>query len=261
MLSEIGLPRFTQLLIALALLSVATDAMAQDGCRLRSFSVVACTAPSAVGEAVTATNERQLRSIGCTKLDGKPRIHVVDQYSDVTKITITTANSIVPLWISTWSLDCSPGGSSTGAPHFPSAHQKTGDGFVWKEGKRIGWVDDASSTYYRLDEIVIEGQAQPRLKPGVSGTKIVSTLDAAIMGLDRPPSEPAGSPLEQTADGFVWRSGKRIGWLDTSTGAYYRLDQIEIRPDYTARPKSGEVGVHLRSGDLREAVARAEKKS
>jgi hypothetical protein len=68
----------------------------------------------------------------------------------------------------------------------------------------------------------------------------------------------SGSRLAPTQDGYIWRSGARIGWADQNALIYYRLDQIEM---FRASPvpKAGAVGEKFSIGGLQAAVDRAEK--
>lgn len=207
----------------------------------------------------TATNAQQLRSVGCVRLEDKPSVRVIERYNQDVKVTITTQSSIVPFWVSSLSLDCSPRSAGTSMPQPRSPYEQTSDGFVWKEGKRIGWVDDNTSTFYRADQIEVAGSARPTVKTGSTGVKIQTNLDAAILGADQVAAKPPEANLDRTADGFIWRAGKRIGWIDASTSNYYRIDQVELGADESARPKQGEIGSQVVQGRLADAVAAAEK--
>lgn len=239
--------------------SVPMLSNAQGTCRMRSFDEVACSTPNGLKTSVTATNEKQLDSVGCVSLSDKPTVRVIERFGDVTKVTITTKNSIIPFWVKTYALDCTSGSPGKVTPQFRSAYEQTSDGFVWKGGKRIGWVDDNSATFYLADQIVIVGSTKPIIKVGSTGIKILTNLDAAILGADQAAATPPEASLERTADGIVWRGGKRIGWIDPSASTYYRVDQIDFGPDKSARPKQGAVGMPVEQGRVLDAVVRAER--
>jgi len=226
---------------------------------MKSFNEVACSTSNGRKTSISATNSEQLRSVGCLYLTDKPTVRVIEKIGDVAKVTITTASSIIPIWVKTYSLDCAPAQPGTAAPQFRSAYQQTGDGFVWKDGHRIGWVDEQSATFYRIDQIVVTGPSKPIVKSNAVGVKILTNLDAAILGADQAAAKPPEAALDRTADGFIWRGGKRIGWVDASTSTYYRVDQMELGEDKSMRPKQGEIGNMIEQGRLLEAVARAEK--
>lgn len=239
-----------------------TLAIANDVCRMKQFGEVACSTARALKTSISATNAEQLRSVGCLRLPDKSTVTVIEKFDDAVQVTITTKTEIIPFWVNPYALDCSPvpQSVSAGTPPFRSAYERTGDGFVWKEGKRIGWVDDGSGTFYRLDQIEIGKSEKPTIKANSVGIKIQSNLDAAVLASEQAATAPPGASLERTGDGFVWRAGKRIGWVDTSASVYYRSDQIELGSDQKARPKQGEAGSPIEEGRLFEAVVRAEKK-
>lgn len=234
--------------------------LAQDVCRLRTFDVHACSTSNGLKASASATNADQLQSVGCVKLTDKPIVRVIDKFDAFSKVTITTKSSIVPFWVYNHDVQCGPVSSSPSTPQFPSAYQETRDGFVWKDGSRIGWVDWQTNNYYRLDQLVVSGSSSPALKPNASGTKITSTLDAAVRSADQVATASPESTLDQTGDGFVWKSGKRIGWVGTSPPKFFRIDQIEISMDRSAAPKQGEEGTPIIEGRLFEAVTKAKKK-
>lgn len=250
--------------IAIAVLLIGSLpglSVARDSCRLRTFSEVACSTSDGLRTSISATNADQLRSVGCVRLTDKPKVDVIEKIGDQARVTITTPSAIIPLWIRSYSLDCSPAPANSRGTQFPSTYQQTGDGFVWKEGKRIGWVDADSSTFYRIDQITIAGTDKPVIKPREVGSKISTNLDAAIVGSEQAMAAPLETALERTADGFVWRNGKRIGWIDAAAATYYKIDQLTLVRDLPPRPKDGVIGSSIAQGRLVDAVLEAEKRN
>ena len=249
-------------IFGLLIAGLPTLAAAKDVCRMKRFGEVACATAHALKTSISATNAEQLRSVGCLRLPDKSTVTVIEKFDDAVQVTITTKTEIIPFWVNPYALDCSPvpPSVSAGTPQFRSAYERTGDGFVWKEGKRIGWVDDGSGTFYRLDQIEIGKSEKPIIRANSAGVKIQSNLDAAVLASEQAVAAPPGASLERTGDGFVWQAGKRIGWIDASASVYYRSDQIELGSDQIVRQKQGETGSPIEGGRLFEAVARAEKK-
>jgi hypothetical protein len=68
-------------------------------------------------------------------------------------------------------------------------------------------------------------------------------------------ASPQNPKLERTGDGFVWRDGKRIGWISGAT--FYPMAALDIVGEKVT-PKPGRGGIAIASGDLDAAIAQAE---
>jgi hypothetical protein len=182
---------------------------------------------------------------------------VVNSIGEYTLVSVNTQKAIVPFWVRSTDLDCrAAAGPSAGQSITPPAHDRTKDGYVWKEGKRIGWVD-SSETFYRLDQLVDGRSTSPSAKAGVKGRKVTGTLDFSVLEAQQETAKPPGAALERTGDGFVWRDGQRIGWVDTTASIFYRLDQLDLAKDRPPSPKSGQAGAVIEANNLSDAVSRA----
>jgi hypothetical protein len=144
----------------------------------------------------------------------------------------------------------------------------TKDGYVWRNGARVGWVDQKTLTYYRLDQLEIQGDA-PRPIKGAAGERFsVGGLEAVVekgvretgQKVDGSSAQKSGSiqKVERTADGFVWSSGRRVGWVDDKSSTYYRMDQITLRGEDRPTPRAGMLGLKVVDGDLNDAVHKAD---
>jgi hypothetical protein len=147
--------------------------------------------------------------------------------------------------------------------------EPTKDGYVWRTGTRIGWVDQKALIYYRIDQLENRGDAPRPLKGAVGERFSMGELGSAVERAERTSGQQAvDSPapaksktiqqLEKTADGFVWSSGRRLGWVDDKTSTYFRIDQVRVSGGDRPTPRSGLVGMRIVDGDLHEAVRQAE---
>lgn len=133
----------------------------------------------------------------------------------------------------------------------------TKDGYVWRNGKRVGWVDLSKRQFYRLDQ-VSESNGSPQPRPRQSGESIEKAAGALSTS---DPGRPAGSlaaTYDRTRDGFVWHSGKRIGWIDPADSRFYLIKDLLIGSANTPpKPSSTAKGVLVRNNDVADAVKRA----
>ena len=138
----------------------------------------------------------------------------------------------------------------------------TSDGFVWKNGSRIGWIDGNGPTFYWTVQLTMAPDARPIPKPNQTGQRL-SPYDVA-----READEYIKSPkdfvaarkptVEKTGDGFVWSNGARIGWVDAIRSSYFRINQLSRLSEERPVPKPGEVGEPIVSGDIMSAIERSE---
>lgn len=149
--------------------------------------------------------------------------------------------------------------------------EPTKDGYVWRNGARLGWVDQKALTYYRIDQLESRGDT-PRPFTGAIGERFsAGELGAAVEKAERVSgqqqtidSSPAQKSkviqqLEKTADGFVWSSGRRLGWVDDRSSTYFRMDQVTSSSGDRPTPRSGVVGLKVIGGNLNEAVRQSEE--
>jgi hypothetical protein len=248
---------FTAILAA-GLLTSSAVAFA-DTCRMASFTAVGCSTALGLDLARSATNSAQLQSAGCISLNNRPVVDVVNRIGQYSLVSINTAKAIVPFWVRSSDLDCSavPSGVPSTTPSLPrSDYDRTEDGYVWKHGTRIGWVDP-SETFYRLDQLVDGRSSTPAAKAGEKGRKVTGTLDFSVIEAQQEAAKPPGWELERTGDGFVWRDGKRVGWVDSTGSAFYRLDQLDFTDGQLPSPRSGQTGTVIQANNLTDAVRRA----
>lgn len=142
----------------------------------------------------------------------------------------------------------------------------TKDGYVWRNGNRIGWVDQRSLTYYRLDQLEVQGGTPKPLNSAAGERFVPGALEAAVeksgggQQANSPPAQKVEGiqKVEKTADGFVWSSGRRIGWLDAASSMYYRMDHLTLRGEERPTPRPGKDGVKVVDGKLLEAARKAD---
>lgn len=141
-----------------------------------------------------------------------------------------------------------------------SRSEITGDDFVWLNGKRIGYLDRQGPAFYRLDQLDLGNPERPVPKTGESGVRLNSGNEAAqidsYLRIPTNDAPTATSKIEKTVDGFVWRDGKRIGWV---TGAvFYPIEALNISGE-SITTKPGAFGVAIVSDDLDATVLEAAK--
>jgi hypothetical protein len=266
-------PLTSAVVVALELL--ASGAFARSICVTRA--AVVCDSYSAM-----AKTEVLVPGEGCTLINALVPAEIADTRGNYIRIRTLPPKPELWLWIKPSDLACT---ALETAPAAPSVYQRkylieiTGDNFVWKGGQRIGWVDARGPTFYWIQDLELTGPMGPMPKAGAKGQKVggrdktrddvdnivvaKDRLDVAKVDPAKPEQRQFESPkpsLEKTGDGFVWRSGQRIGWVDAAKLAFYPLDAIEVSGD-SVRPKAGATANPIVGGDLTAAVTSAETRA
>lgn len=147
-------------------------------------------------------------------------------------------------------------------PELRSSTEITADGFVWKGGARIGYVDRKGATFYSIDQINAEPDGRVSIKEGQVGVKMTAAnLATDIESYVKSSKEflAARTPqIVKTADNFVWMAGKRVGWVDSAKHIYYRIGQLNIAGEKVS-PKVGEIGDLVTDSSLAAIVERIER--
>ncbi len=125
----------------------------------------------------------------------------------------------------------------------------------------IGYLDRRSQTFYRIEQLDLSDQNRPVPKAGEIGAHLDAGNEAIQIDghLQAPKVNSTGSrrsKYEKTADGFVWREGKRIGWVIGTV--FYPASMLDIVGEKVA-PRSGSAGIMIVSDNLDAAVAEAAK--
>ena len=193
---------------------------------------------------------------GCSRINPYVRVDLVETRGAYAKIVTPE----MALWINQLTLDCGQPAPTFVTPSPPPATvEVTRDGFAWKAGKRVGWVDLGVPAFYLLEQIDLNTDP-PTPKPKEVGWDLNrETMAQEIDAYLRNPPARASvrSGLERTGDGFVWRAGRRIGWVNSEGSMFYPLSQVDLATE-PPRPKSNAAGFNIVGGAIDFAVQRAE---
>jgi hypothetical protein len=217
---------------------------------------LACDSHSAISRAAVV-----VPTTGCSVVGADIPAKIIESEGYFVRIRTQAPFPEIALWIFKNDVQCAPlvPARPSSPPEPALLIDVTGDGYVWQNGRRIGYVDSAGkgpAVFYLMEQLDLS-KDPPTPKPGENGKNVSrEKVKQDVNELVRPKSklELPNLTVEKTGDGFVWRGGQRVGWLDGTGSIYFRIDQVDIVGG-VAKPKIGEHGEAVQ-GSLAEVVER-----